>query len=156
MVYWACLSLCDQSCKGVLGNNSRIIALCQMLQQCRQNIAFADPVSPGTINLDTPILPPEVAKEAVKDQLVTAARRAVVHSIRLVYQASSIVTGFATTRERPKALPCPDRATSPTMCVQLRLLDGQIITQMVVSFPCFPDCCSVARSTIRSIPGMAH
>ncbi len=92
-----------------------------------------DPLLPGGIDPHGPSLPPEAAKQAMRDQLLAAAGRAMVHGIRLVTQASTIATRMTIIRGPPRPmLPAPDRA-SPCMFVQLRLLDGQVFTQMVVS-----------------------
>ena len=88
--------------------------------------------APSIDKICAPALPPAAAKEAVKDQLIAAARRATMHALRLISHASSIVTSMAVSREDLKRLPAPPKA-SPSMCVQLRLLDGQVITQMMVS-----------------------
>lgn len=88
---------------------------------------------------------PAAAREALRRQVLAAARQTITHGIQLVGQASQAVARMAASGD--KAVPClpPPKACSSVL-VQLRLLDGQIITQPMV-------CTAAACSFIKSLSG---
>ena len=75
---------------------------------------------------------PAAVREALRCQLLTAARHTISQGIQLASQASQAVARMAASGD--KAVPClpPPKACS-SVVVQLRLLDGQVITQPMVS-----------------------
>ena len=81
--------------------------------------------------VETSVPAPAVTTEIVRGQLLAAAMRTVSQSLRLVSQASGVVARMAVSREHSTQLIAPPKP-KPFISVQLRLLNGQIITQMMV------------------------
>ncbi|KAK9867773.1 hypothetical protein WJX84_005174 [Apatococcus fuscideae] len=82
--------------------------------------------------VETSVPAPAVTTEIVRGQLLAAAMRTVSQSLRLVSQASGVVARMAVSREHSTQLIAPPKP-KPFISVQLRLLNGQIITQMMAS-----------------------
>lgn len=75
---------------------------------------------------------PAAAREALRCQLLAAARQTISQGIQLVGQASQAMARMAASSD--KAVPrLPDPKACSSVVVQLRLLDGQVITQPMVS-----------------------
>ncbi|KAK9835795.1 hypothetical protein WJX74_008220 [Apatococcus lobatus] len=83
---------------------------------------------------DIPGVIPAAAREALRYQLLAAARQTVLQSVQLMGQASEAVARMAASAGRNQAVrqTAPPKASS-SIVVQLRLLNGQVITQPMAS-----------------------
>ena len=89
----------------------------------------------ASVCVDSDVVPadaPAAAKKILRCQLLAAARQTVAQGIQLLGQASQAVARMAASGD--KALPrLPPPKACSSIVVQLRLLDGQVITQPMVS-----------------------